>query len=67
MLLLENIAVCIIADLFAGLGEDIEVNARQLQFIVVLKLIIVSTSLIVSLRKGSIIKYFCNQNTTDAN
>lgn len=45
MLLLENIAVCIIADLFAGLGEDIEVNARQLQFIVVLKLIIVSTSL----------------------
>ena len=67
MLLLENIAVCIIADLFAGLGEDIEVNARQLQFIVVLKLIIVSTSLIVSLRKGSMIKYFCNQNTKDAN
>ena len=67
MLLLENIAVCIIADLFAGLGEDIEVNARQLQFIVVLKLIIVSTSLIVSIRKGSMIKYFCNQNTKDAN
>ena len=33
MLLLENIAVCIIADLFAGLGEDVEVNARQLQYI----------------------------------
>ena len=41
----EHSTVCIIADLFAGLGEDIEVNARQLQFIVVLKLIIVSTSL----------------------
>ena len=41
----EHSTVCIMADLFAGLGEDIEVNARQLQFIVVLKLIIVSTSL----------------------
>ena len=61
----EHSTVCIIADLFGGLGED--VNARQLQYIFVLKLIIVSTSLIVSLRKGSMIKYFCNQNAKDVN
>ena len=63
----EHSTVRIIADIFGRLGEDVEVNARQLQYIFVLKLIIVSTSLIVSIRKGSMIKYFCNQNTKDAN
>ena len=29
----EHSTVCIMADLFAGLGEDVEVNARQLQYI----------------------------------
>ena len=29
----EHSTLCIITDLFAGLGEDVEVNARQLQYI----------------------------------
>ena len=41
----EHSTARIIADIFAGLGEDVEVNARQLQYIFVVKLIIVSTSL----------------------
>ena len=62
----EHSTVCIIADFFAGLGEDVEVNARQLQYIFVLKLIIVSTSLNVSLSKGSMIKFCCNPNAKEA-
>ena len=56
----EHSTVCMIADIFVGLGEDVQVNARQSQYIFVLKLIIVSTLLIISLRKGSMIKSFCN-------
>ena len=54
-------------DIFAGLGEDVQVNVCQFQDIFVVKLTIVSTSLNVSLSKGSMIKSCCNQNAKEAN